>query len=126
MMFHCSDALQHAQGALAEQRSRQGGPPCRVKHLAHPRLTSLPLHLDASQPWLHPGIGGVRSAHVGRLLTLAGKVVRAGPTQTLEARRTYECARCQRRYPPTSHLCQAAVAAQERGFSVIVCLLDLQ
>lgn len=87
-----------AQQALAEHRPQQQQEQQSIKYSAHARLRSLPHSLDAAQhPWLHPAIGGVRSCHVGRLLTLPGKVVRAGPVQTMEARRTLECTRCSHR-----------------------------
>ena len=98
-MHTCSDALTESQEALAGQQPAGARGRQSVKHGARLRLQSLPLLLDArQQPWLHPAIGGVRSCHVGRLLSLPGKVVRAGPVQTLEARRTYECTRCSFRW----------------------------
>ena len=94
-MHTCSNALVESQEALAKQQPAEARERQSVKHGARLRLRSLPLSLDAQQqPWLHPAIGGIRSCHVGRLLSLPGKVVRAGPVQTLEARRTYECTRC--------------------------------
>lgn len=97
-MLARSEALVETQQALAEQRPQQEQGQQSIKYCAHARLRSLPFSLDAAQqPWLHPAIGGVRSCHVGHLLTMPGKVVRAGPVQTLEAQRTYECARCSHR-----------------------------
>lgn len=61
------EAIIEAQRTLLDQ-----GLEGTVKYYVQPRLYSLPQFLDVEHSWLHPSIGGVRSAHAGRLLTMAG------------------------------------------------------
>ena len=73
------EAIIEAQQALVDQ-----GLDGTVKYSVHPRLLSLPQHLDAEHSWLHPPIGRVRSAHAGRLLTVAGKTSTCTPATALQ------------------------------------------
>eukprot|EP00281_Chroomonas_sp_CCMP1168_P034821 CAMPEP_0206243994 /NCGR_PEP_ID=MMETSP0047_2-20121206/17908_1 /ASSEMBLY_ACC=CAM_ASM_000192 /TAXON_ID=195065 /ORGANISM="Chroomonas mesostigmatica_cf, Strain CCMP1168" /LENGTH=655 /DNA_ID=CAMNT_0053669159 /DNA_START=13 /DNA_END=1977 /DNA_ORIENTATION=+ len=65
-----------------------------IKDFVHARLTN------------PPGCGSVRKANVsslrsndvGRLISVAGTVIRAGLIKMLEAERTYECAKCKHEF----------------------------
>jgi len=74
-------------------------PVLSAKANVHARLHALPQAADRSFPPgrrnpLHPGIAGVGAAHLGRLVSVAGTVVRAGAVRAMEGRRLYRCARC--------------------------------
>jgi DNA helicase MCM9 len=50
----------------------------------------------------------IGAAHVDKLLTIRGTIVRAGTVKLLEARRIYECARCKHRFVVAADIEQGA------------------
>jgi DNA helicase MCM9 len=80
-----------------------------VKENVHARLTGISLFLDkAASPQVSPTIGDVSAAHIDKLLTIRGTIVRAGTVKLLEARRLYECTRCKHRFVVAADLEQGA------------------
>ena len=65
---------------------------------AHPRLHGLPYSLDPAPHALNPTIGRIGSAHIGRLVTVRGTVVKAGPVKMFEHQRLMRCGRCGHRF----------------------------
>jgi DNA replicative helicase MCM subunit Mcm2 (Cdc46/Mcm family) len=74
-----------------------GTPPAAVKPHAHARVFNLPYALDPSCGALNPPISRVGSGHIGRLVTLTGTVVKAGPVRVLERQRLMACTKCKHR-----------------------------
>jgi DNA helicase MCM9 len=68
-----------------------------LKENVHGRLSGLGLFLDASRA-AAPRIADIGAAHIDRVITLRGTVVRTGAVKLLEARRLYECGRCRHRF----------------------------
>lgn len=68
-----------------------------IKPYVHARVCGLTGHLDASAAESAPGVGGIGSAHVGRLLTLRGSLLRMGTPKMWEAQRCYQCNKCKER-----------------------------
>ncbi|CAG9461513.1 unnamed protein product [Pedinophyceae sp. YPF-701] len=85
-------ALQRAQEEILEHHPQRAS--MARKDNVQVRPHGLPYYLDPSDPTLHPGISGIRSVHVGKLVTILGTVARTGAIQMLEAGRLYECTRC--------------------------------
>jgi DNA helicase MCM9 len=80
-----------------------------VKENVHARLTGISLFLDkAASQQVSPAIGDVSAAHIDKLLTIRGTIVRAGTVKLLEARRLYECTRCKHRFVVAADLEQGA------------------
>jgi DNA helicase MCM9 len=86
------EAISQAQEVVAEDNMYNED--LLIKSHLRIRLSSLPFYLDSA----NPGIGGIRIYHTGRLITLAGTVVKTGPIQTMEAVRHYECTKCRHRW----------------------------
>jgi len=82
---------------------------CTIKENVHARLSGISHFLDkASSQQVSPGIGDVSAAHIDKLLTIRGTIVRAGTVKLLEARRLYECTRCKYRFVVAADLEQGA------------------
>ncbi len=80
-----------------------------VKENVHARLTGISLFLDKAAPQqVCPSIGDVSAAHIDKLLTIRGTIVRAGTNKLLEARRLYECTRCKHRFVVAADIEQGA------------------
>lgn len=80
-----------------------------IKENTHARLRGLSYFLDASTTHpAHPRIGEVSSAHIDRLITVRGTVVRTGAVKLLESRRLYECNKCKHRFVIAADLEQGA------------------
>ena len=65
-----------------------------MQSFVHARIHALPYYLDPSGPSVNPTLACVGARHEGRLLTVAGTVVRAQGVQLFEAYRAVECVRC--------------------------------
>ncbi|KAG7674017.1 putative DNA helicase MCM9 [Nannochloris sp. 'desiccata'] len=101
-------ALVKAQTALL-QKAIPNRHLLTVKENVHARLTGISLFLDkAASLQVSPAIGDVSAAHIDKLLTIRGTIVRAGTVKLLEARRLYECARCKHRFVVAADLEQGA------------------
>lgn len=82
---------------------------CSIKENVHARLSDISLFLDKpSSQLVSPAIGDVSAAHIDKLLTIRGTIVRAGTVKLLEARRLYECTRCKYRFVVAADLEQGA------------------
>ena len=81
-----------------------------VKENVNARLTGISLFLDktSSSQQVSPAIGDISAAHIDKLLTIRGTIVRAGTVKLLEARRLYECTRCKHRFVVAADLEQGA------------------
>lgn len=83
---------------LAAQDAASEAHPARdqmaSKPLAHLRLRGLPYSLDPKPHALNPTIGRIGSAHIGRLITVCGTVVKTGPVKAFEHQRLMRCNRC--------------------------------
>ena len=65
-----------------------------LKPQAHIRLHSLPYSLDPKPHALNPTIGRIGSSHIGRLISVAGTVVKTGPVKMFEHQRLMRCNKC--------------------------------
>jgi DNA helicase MCM9 len=65
-----------------------------MQAFVHARIHALPYYLDPSSAALNPTLSCIGARHKGRLLTVAGTVVRAHGVQLFEAYRAVECAQC--------------------------------
>jgi DNA helicase MCM9 len=122
------EAISQAQQVVAEDNMYNED--LLIKSHLRIRLSSLPFYLDSA----NPGIGGIRIYHTGRLITLAGTVVRTGPIQTMEAVRQYECMKCRHRwalllYRGSRSMTHVARSAAARHVTVVgskpVCTLHM-
>lgn len=68
-----------------------------LKPNAHVRLYNLPYSLDPDASLLNPAICNLGSFHLGKLVTLRGTVVKAGPVKMFEAQKVYMCNKCKHR-----------------------------
>lgn len=68
-----------------------------VKPNAHIRVHSLPYSLDPDPNPLNPSISSIGSAHLGKLVTITGTVVKAGPVKMFEAQKVFMCNKCKHR-----------------------------
>ena len=100
-------ALIQAQAALL-QKPLPDRHLLSVKENVHARLHGLSHFLDASCSKISPRIGEVSAAHLDKLITVRGTVVRAAPVKLLEARRLYECGKCRHRFVVAADLEQGA------------------
>lgn len=66
-------------------------PKCKV----HVRVCGLPFALDPSPNEWHPGIGGIRCRHTGKLMSFVGTVMKSGEIKMLETQKKYQCEKCQ-------------------------------
>lgn len=92
-----NDSLREAQEQLRIQLESEQQKAVYLKPNAHIRLIGSGLFHDASAEALCPQIGGICAAHIGKLLTVRGTVVKTGIVKALEARRLYECNKCKHR-----------------------------
>ena len=81
-----------AQQKVLQEHQSQGA--LSVKGLVHIRVWGMPFHLDSTATSEFPNIGGIRSCHVDKLLTVSGTVVRTGSVTMVESHKVYECTRC--------------------------------
>lgn len=65
-----------------------------IKPQAHVRLHGLPYSLDPKPHALNPTIGRIGSSHIGRLITVAGTVVKTAPVKMFEHQRLMRCNKC--------------------------------
>ena len=80
-----------------------------LKENVHARLVGLAHFLDKASPnKISPSIGDISSAHIDKLITVRGTIVRTGAVQLLESRRLYECTRCKHRFVVAADLEQGA------------------
>lgn len=68
-----------------------------MKPNTHVRLHNLPYSLDPEASLLNPAICNLGSFHLGKLITVRGTVVKAGPVKMFEAQKVYMCNKCKRR-----------------------------
>lgn len=65
-----------------------------LKPHAHLRLFNLPYSLDPKPHALNPTIARIGSSHIGRVITVAGTVVKTGPVKMFEHQRVMRCKKC--------------------------------
>lgn len=68
-----------------------------LKPNTHVRLHNLPYGLDPDASLLNPAICNLGSFHLGKLVTVRGTVVKAGPVKMFEAQKVYICNKCKHR-----------------------------
>jgi DNA helicase MCM9 len=68
-----------------------------LKPNSHVRLHNLPYSLDPEASLLNPAICNLGSFHLGRLVTVRGTVVKAGPVKMFEAQKVFMCNKCKHR-----------------------------
>lgn len=100
-------ALVKAQSALL-QRPLPERHLLTLKENVHVRLSGLAHFLDKACNKINPSVGDISSAHIDKLITVRGTVVRTGAVKLLEARRLYECTRCRHRFVVAADLEQGA------------------
>eukprot|EP00878_Enallax_costatus_P023223 GHUV01024690.1.p1 GENE.GHUV01024690.1~~GHUV01024690.1.p1 ORF type:complete len:488 (+),score=128.46 GHUV01024690.1:127-1590(+) len=69
-----------------------------VKPNAHIRLHSIPYSMDPEQHLLNPNICNIGSGHLGKLITIRGTVVKAGPVKMFEAQKVFFCNKCKHKF----------------------------
>eukprot|EP00879_Flechtneria_rotunda_P021861 GHRR01023054.1.p1 GENE.GHRR01023054.1~~GHRR01023054.1.p1 ORF type:complete len:299 (+),score=98.98 GHRR01023054.1:450-1346(+) len=89
-------ALLTAQEMMLQQHPQQQI--MAVKPNAHVRLHNLPHSLDPEPNMLNPTISNIGSRHLGKLVTIRGTVVKAGPVKMLEAQKMFICNKCKHRF----------------------------
>jgi DNA replicative helicase MCM subunit Mcm2 (Cdc46/Mcm family) len=72
-----------------------------VKPNAHVRLQNLPYSMDPDPNPLNPSISSIGSAHLGKLVTITGTVLKAGPVKMFEAQKVFMCNKCKHRQVST-------------------------
>lgn len=82
---------EHVQQSHPEQQDMA------LKPNAHIRLHNLPYSLDPEASLLNPAICNLGSFHLGKLVTVRGTVVKAGPVKMFEAQKVYMCNKCKHR-----------------------------
>lgn len=68
-----------------------------IKPNTHVRLFNLPYSLDPDASLLNPAICNLGSFHLGKLVTIRGTVVKAGPVKMFEAQKVHMCNKCKHR-----------------------------
>lgn len=93
---HQTTQLPGVAGAtpITQTASQLPPPELTAKENVHVRVHSFPHCMDPRPGPSNPVIGGIRSMHVGRLLAVAGTVVRTGAVRVFEAQKVHECTRC--------------------------------
>lgn len=77
-----------------------------VKPNAHVRLHNLPYSMDPDPNPLNPSISSIGSAHLGKLVTISGTVLKAGPVKMFEAQKVFMCNKCKHRQVSEMRLCR--------------------
>jgi DNA replicative helicase MCM subunit Mcm2 (Cdc46/Mcm family) len=75
-----------------------------LKPNTHVRLHNLPYSLDPDANLLNPAICNLGSFHLGKLVTVRGTVVKAGPVKMFEAQKVHICNKCKHRCGPAQRL----------------------
>jgi DNA replicative helicase MCM subunit Mcm2 (Cdc46/Mcm family) len=65
-----------------------------VQGLLHARVYGLPYYMDYQSPDLSPAPSCISACHNGKLVTVAGTVVRAKATQVFSAYKLVQCTKC--------------------------------
>eukprot|EP00775_Hariotina_reticulata_P011290 gene11290-11440_t len=92
MLQLLEDALLAAQEQIMQAHPQHTA--MAVKPNAHVRLQNLPFSLDSDPHMLNPAISSIGSGHLGRLVTIRGTVVKAGPVKMFEAQKLFMCNKC--------------------------------
>lgn len=65
-----------------------------MQGLVHARVHSLPYYMDPQSPDLSPAPSCISACHNGKLVTVAGNVVRAKAMQLFRAYKLVQCTKC--------------------------------
>lgn len=65
-----------------------------MQGLVHARVHGLPFYMDPDSPDLSPAPSCISACHNGKLVTVAGTVVRAKVTQLFRAYKIVQCTKC--------------------------------
>lgn len=85
---HLQDHVQQSHGQHQDMA---------LKPNTHVRLFNLPYSLDPEASLLNPAICNLGSFHMGKLVTVRGTVVKAGPVKMFESQKVYLCNKCKHR-----------------------------
>ncbi|WIA33182.1 hypothetical protein OEZ86_006329 [Tetradesmus obliquus] len=96
MLELLEDALLTAQDTVMQQHPHRQT--MAVKPNAHVRLHNLPYSMDPDPSPLNPSISSIGSAHLGKLVTISGTVLKAGPVKMFEAQKVFMCNKCKHRF----------------------------
>ena len=93
---HCNAALVDAQAQVLAELG-PSAERCCIKESVHARVSGPALFLDPGARDASPAAGEFVAAHINHMVTVVGTVARTGAVKMLEARRLFECPRCEHR-----------------------------